>query len=873
LFSIILLTGSPGSGILGLYYFIDLLQGGNFLMAYQSNNNKKFMASAITATMVATAVAPAASFAANDFEDVPQDNFYYEYVTALADANIIDGRPDGTFDLGGKINRAEASKMVANILKLDTDSAPAADFSDVDQSVWYAEYINALYAKDLIEGKGAGKFDPKGTLTRGEFAKMVVDAYDLTLKADGPKANFTDVNGDKWYADYIEILFSHGLITGTTSTTFSPDAQIKRADFAKLLTITDWEEGSTLEKPATDATEVASVKGVNAKTIEVNFTKAIDEDTLESAEGKALITLVAGKDAVSSGTVTQELSEDGKTLTFTTSDIFKGDYTVKVPFEAVKDVDGEFVKPVNASVNVNDTAAPVLKTATAKIKDTKDGIQNITLTFDEDVKSIETVKIGATNYTPEISGNKAMITVDLDASESHNITVVKATDAVGNVKDVQAAPLAVSVDNMAPSIKSVEAAGENKVTVMVDEELANDTLVLTAKVGTYTANIVESIEVNPLNKKEFTVTLKSDYLYKSSNSETVTLTVAKEALSDEIGNTNASEITKTVTVSRDAAAPAPVKVETSKTDGKVSSFSVTYNEKVASPTASKISVVNSKGEIFSQSQVVKSLAVSNDGKTVTFTLADDVKTDTYSFVLAEGFVMDQALTPNKSAKYNFSVDVTEDGEPVETTFEVVGATSADNVITVNFGEKVKSTGTGSALNPAAYEVNGAELPADTEIEFVNNGTVDQTQVAITLPEDFVKTNDAKAIFTVDGVQTLTNKESLPFTNTLAITDNTAPVVKSVVATGLNELTVSYSEAVEVPALADSTPATISDEIKLVDSNGAAVQFSDYEVVDGKLVLTVVDSSLVKSLMTTESDNADIMDKAGNGQKAGLTVSK
>ncbi|WP_226675898.1 S-layer homology domain-containing protein [Rossellomorea aquimaris] len=843
-------------------------------MAYQSKNNKKFMASAITATMVATAVAPAASFAANDFEDVPQDNFYYEYVTALSNADIIDGRPDGTFDLGGKINRAEASKMVANILKLDTASAPAADFSDVDQSVWYAEYINALYAADLIDGKGAGKFDPKGTLTRGEFAKMVVDAYDLSLKADGPKANFTDVDGDKWYADYIEILFSHGLINGTTSTTFSPDAQIKRADFAKLLTITDWEEGSTLEKPATDATEVASVKGINAKTIEVNFTKAIDEDTLKSAQGNALITLVAGKDAVSSGTVSQELSEDGKTLTFTTTEIFKGDYTVKVPFEAVKDVDGEFVKPVNASVSVNDTAAPVLKSATAKIKDTKDGIKNITLTFDEDVKSIETVKIGSKNYTPEISGNQAMITVDLDASESHNITVVKATDTVGNVKDVQAAPLAVSVDNMAPSIKSVEAAGENQVTVTVDEELKGDALALTAKVGTYTANIVESVEVNPSNKKEFTVTLDKDYLYKSSNSETVTLTVAKDALSDEIGNKNASEITKTVTVSKDAAAPAPVKVETSKTDGKVSSFSVTYNEKVKSPTAGKISVVNSKGEIFSQSAVVKSLTVSKDEKTVTFTLADDLKTDTYSFVLAKGFVVDQALTANESAKYNFSVDVTEDGEPVETTFEVVGATSTDNVINVNFGEKVKSTGTGSALNPAAYEVNGTELPADTEIEFgMTDGKLDQTKVAITLPEGFVKTSDAKAIFTVDGVQTLDNKESLPFTKTLAITDNTAPVVESVVATGLKELTVSYSEAIDVAPMADMSPATISDEIKLVDSKGAAVQFSSYTVEEGKLVLTVVDSSLVKSLMTTESDDADIMDAAGNGQKAGLTVSK
>lgn len=840
-------------------------------MAYQSKNYNKFIASAMTAAMVATAVAPSAGFAASEFKDVPADNFYHDYVMALAKADIIDGRPDGSFDLGGKITRAEASKMVANILKLDTDKAPAADFSDVDQSVWYAEYVNALYAEELINGKGAGKFDPKGTLTRGEFAKMVVDAYGLTLKADGPKASFTDVNDSKWYADYIKILFSHGLITGTTGTTFSPDAQIKRADFAKLLTVTDWEKGSTLEKPEGAAAEVDSVTGVNAKTIEVKFTKAIDADDAE------LITLVAGKDARSGGNVSQALSADGKTLTFKASDFFKGDYTVKVPFEAVNDIDGGFVKPVNASVKVNDTAAPVLSSANATIKDTKDGIKKITLTFNEEVSSIETVKIAGSNYTPVLDGNKATVTVDLDAAKSHSVTVVKAKDAAGNVKDVQAAPLAVSVDNAAPGITSVKAAGENKVKVTVDEELKSDTLKVSAKVGTYTADIVEKVEVNAENKKEYIVTLDSDYLFKAGNSDTVTLTVAKGDLADEIGNTNAADITKTVVVSKDAAAPAPVKVETSKTEGMVTSFSITYNEEVASPEAGKISVVNSKGEIFSQGQVVKSVSVASDKKTVVFTLAADVKADTYSFELAEGFVVDEALAPNKSAKYSFSVEVTKDGQPVETTFKVVGASSASNVITVDFGAKVKATGTGSALNPAAYKVNGLALPTGTEIGFAkSNGALDQKKVEITLPAGFVKADDTKAIFTVEGVETLDNKDSLPFTTTLAITDNTAPEVKTVVATGLKEVTVTYSEAIEIAELSNAVPATISDEISLLDSKGAAVQFSAYKVTeDGKLVLTVVDSSLVNTLVTKKVDakEADIKDTAGNAQKAGLTVAK
>lgn len=234
-------------------------------MSYTSKKSK-FIASTITAAVVASAVAPAAGFAASNFKDVPADSLYADYVNALATAKIIDGRPDGSFDLGGKVTRGEASKMVANILKLDTDKAPVADFSDVDQKKWYAPFINALFAEELINGKGAGKFDPNGTLTRGEFAKMVVEAYDLKLNEKGPKANFKDVDGKKWYAEFIEILYSHELVSGTSATTFSPNAEIKRADFAKLLASADWAVGSTLEKPAADKV-IESVKAVSDITV------------------------------------------------------------------------------------------------------------------------------------------------------------------------------------------------------------------------------------------------------------------------------------------------------------------------------------------------------------------------------------------------------------------------------------------------------------------------------------------------------------------------------------------------------------------------------------------------------------------------------
>ncbi|MFJ8257585.1 hypothetical protein ACIQ4Z_09980 [Peribacillus asahii] len=622
---------------------------------------------------------------------------------------------------------------------------------------------------------------------------------------------------------------------------------------------------------------VKSVTAINAKTIEVKFSSAIDAKTLKNASGADVITVVTGEGASNAGTVTQELSEDGKTLTLKASNIFKGDYTVKVPFEIVKGLDGKFLSPVNSKVTVNDTAAPVLTAATSTIKDTKDGVKNITLTFDEEVVSIATVKINGVNYDADVEGNKATISnLNLDATKDYDVTVVNAKDAAGNVKTSQVAPLTISVDNAAPSVVSAVAAGENKVTVTLDKELAGDKLEISGKVGTFNAEVVEKAEVNAKNKKEYTVTLKNGYLFKNGNSDTVTLTVAKEALVDTLGNKNASEITKTVVVSKDATAPEAVKVATSKTDGKVTSFSVTYNEEVTvtNPATAKIAVVNSKGEILTASNVVAKAEVSkDDAKTVVFTLATGLATDKYSFDLAEGFVTDKALTPNNSAKYAFDVEVTEDGKPAETSFNIEGAKAEDNVITVDFGAKVKATGTGSALNPSAYQVNGVTLPSDTTIEFGKDeaGKLDQTKVVITLPAGFVKANDDKSIFRVTDVQTLDNKVSNAFTEIIGVKDNTAPEVKSIVATDLTKVTVTYSEDIK---LAGTTP-DITDEISLVDSKGASIAFTAEEV-NGKLVLTVADATKVNSLTTLKVEdvnNANIVDGNDVAQKAGLTVSK
>ena len=116
------------------------------------------------------------------------------------------------------------------VLQMKTCLAKA--FNDVDVKAWYHEALDFVLEYGYMNGVGDFKFNPNGKLTRG---MMVTILYRLEEREGKFSHPFTDIARNAWYADAVAWAYESGVVNGTSTTTFSPDAPITREQTAAML--------------------------------------------------------------------------------------------------------------------------------------------------------------------------------------------------------------------------------------------------------------------------------------------------------------------------------------------------------------------------------------------------------------------------------------------------------------------------------------------------------------------------------------------------------------------------------------------------------------------------------------------------------------
>ncbi|KDR94664.1 Chitodextrinase [Peptoclostridium litorale DSM 5388] len=105
------------------------------------------------------------------------------------------------------------------------------ELSDVSGH-WAKDYIFSMACKDIVSGYEDGSFRPENSVTRAEFAKLIVE--EMELEIESPSGRFSDSNGH-WAEGFIETAYKNGILSGYEDGTVRPDEKITRAEMAVMI--------------------------------------------------------------------------------------------------------------------------------------------------------------------------------------------------------------------------------------------------------------------------------------------------------------------------------------------------------------------------------------------------------------------------------------------------------------------------------------------------------------------------------------------------------------------------------------------------------------------------------------------------------------
>lgn len=168
-----------------------------------------------------------------NFHDVSRFDYFYDAVKWAAENGIASGTGRYTFSPNAVCTRAQTVTFLWRAAGSPLPRYRVCPFTDVQPSDYYYNAVLWAVEQGITTGLNATTFGPDVTVTRGQVATFLYRA------ASAAKPNtfspFTDVKTTAYNYDAILWAYDNRITTGTSDTTFSPDAYCTRAQIVTFL--------------------------------------------------------------------------------------------------------------------------------------------------------------------------------------------------------------------------------------------------------------------------------------------------------------------------------------------------------------------------------------------------------------------------------------------------------------------------------------------------------------------------------------------------------------------------------------------------------------------------------------------------------------
>jgi hypothetical protein len=186
--------------------------------------------------MVGVCATPTPRSGRNGFGDVTPSDYFYDPVLDLHDAGAISGYSDNTFRPYNNTTRSQFVKLTSLAFHLPLYEGTEQHFSDVPRDHPFYLFVETARMHGLVSGYSDSTFRPYNNVTRGQVAKVAVEAAGLQDLSTGTPT-FSDVPSSHPFYAYIETAYANGILGGYADGTFRPNANATRGQLSKIVDI------------------------------------------------------------------------------------------------------------------------------------------------------------------------------------------------------------------------------------------------------------------------------------------------------------------------------------------------------------------------------------------------------------------------------------------------------------------------------------------------------------------------------------------------------------------------------------------------------------------------------------------------------------
>lgn len=169
----------------------------------------------------------------NRFTDVASTDYYTEPVYWAAASRITTGTSETTFSPSDTTTRAQIVTFLWRMAGSPEPSSTEAAYTDINKGSYYYKAVLWAAEKGITTGTSETSFSPDADCTRSQIVTFL-HRYAETPSSE-QKNTFMDVDTDAYYADAVSWAAANSITNGTSETTFSPEESCTRGQAVTFL--------------------------------------------------------------------------------------------------------------------------------------------------------------------------------------------------------------------------------------------------------------------------------------------------------------------------------------------------------------------------------------------------------------------------------------------------------------------------------------------------------------------------------------------------------------------------------------------------------------------------------------------------------------